>query len=214
MQRWGGSERGEEERQQKQPRSAVVTCRNRDHLLPPSSTLFPPPSQCVVSRTISIMSSITSHKATNGKDGQWHQQRVSYIFNAFDPSGAGDKETKTSNLKMSNVFGDPKLLAQVRAWLIGNQKGEERLLFMLEAMKKLRYEASAGLLEDHGMAALELYQTYLMNGAEREINLEPALRFDVLDRIDQCLSIDEVSLLSCYTLITTPSCFIHMLFIL
>ena len=154
------------------------------------------------------MSSITSHKATNGKDGQWHQQRVSYIFNAFDPSGAGDKETKTSNLKMSNVFGDPKLLAQVRAWLIGNQKGEERLLFMLEAMKKLRYEASAGLLEDHGMAALELYQTYLMNGAEREINLEPALRFDVLDRIDQCLSIDEVSLLSCYTLITTSSCFI------
>jgi len=129
---------------------------------------------------------------TNGKDGQWHQQRVSYIFNAFDPNV--DKETKTSNLKMSNVFGDLKLLAQVRAWLISNQKGEERLLFMLEAMKKLRYEASAGLLEDHGMAALELYQTYLMNGAEREINLEPALRFDVLDRIDQCLSIDEIFL--------------------
>lgn len=136
-------------------------------------------------------------KATNGKDGQWHQQRVSYIFNAFDPN-AGEKEAKTSNLKMANVFGDPKLLAQVRAWLIANGKGEERLLFMLEAMKKLRYEASAGLLEDHGMAALELYQTYLMNGAEREINLEPALRFDVLDRIDQCLSIDEVSFVSKY----------------
>jgi len=93
---------------------------------------------------------------------------------------------------MNNVFGDPKLLAQVRAWLIANGKGEERLLFMLEAMKKLRYEASAGLVEDHGMAALELYQTYLMNGAEREINLEPSLRFDVLDKIDQCLSIDEI----------------------
>jgi hypothetical protein len=130
-------------------------------------------------------------KENHGKDGQWHQQRVSYIFNAFDPNA--DKENKTSNLKMSNVFGDPKLLAQVRAWLISNQKGEERLLFMLEAMKKLRYQASAGILEDHGMAALELYQTYLMNGAESEINLEPALRFDVLDRIDQCLSIDEVS---------------------
>jgi hypothetical protein len=134
----------------------------------------------------------TNGKDSHGKDGQWHQQRVSYIFNAFDPNV--DKETKTSNLKMANVFGDPKLLAQVRAWLVANQKGEERMLFMLEAMKKLRYEASAGLLEDQGMAALELYQTYLMNGAEREINLEPALRFDVLDRIDQCLSIDEVSL--------------------
>ena len=79
-----------------------------------------------------------TQKATNGKDGQWHQQRVSYIFTAFDPNGT-DKEAKTSNLKMANVFGDPKLLAQVRAWLIANQKGEERLLFMLEAMKKLRY---------------------------------------------------------------------------
>lgn len=138
-----------------------------------------------------------SLKSTNGKehgkDGQWHQQRVSYIFNAFDPN-ADKEQSKTSNLKMSNVFGDPKLLAQVRAWLISNQKGEERLLFMLEAMKKLRYQASAGILEDQGMAALELYQTYLMNGADCEINLEPALRFDVLDRIDQCLSIDEIFL--------------------
>lgn len=133
-----------------------------------------------------------SSSSSHGKDEKWHQQRVSYIFNAFDPKEA-DKEIKTSNLKMSNVFGDPKLVAQVRSWLISNGKGEERLLFMLEAMKKLRYQASAGILEDHGMAALELYQTYLMNGAECEINLEPALRFDVLDRIDQCLSIDEVS---------------------
>jgi hypothetical protein len=138
-----------------------------------------------------------TQKATNGKDGQWHQQRISYVFNTFDANNVekeNHKPNPTSNLKMSNVFGDPKLLAQIRAWLIANGKGEERLLFMLEAMKKLRYEASAGLVEDHGMAALELYQTYLMNGAEREINLEPSLRFDVLDKIDQCLSIDEVSL--------------------
>ena len=48
-----------------------------------------------------------------------------------------------------------------------------------------------------GMAALELYQTYLMNGAELEINLEPSLRYEVLDRIDQGHPVDEVSLFGC-----------------
>jgi hypothetical protein len=143
------------------------------------------------------------------RDEAWHQQRISYVFPSFSnaaPDGASDTRTPSkkdgperkdglvkSNLKASNVLGDPTLFSQVRAWLVANNKGEERLLLVLEAIRRLRYQASAGTLDDPGMHALDLYQTYLMNGAERDINLDQRLRYDVLDRIDKGQSVDEVS---------------------
>lgn len=96
-------------------------------------------------------------------------------------------------LTTSSVFGDPQLLARVRDWLVSNKKGDDRLLAGLEAIRNLRYSASAGTLEDPMMAALELYRSYLMCGGDNEMSLETSLRFEVLDRIDQGLSIDEVS---------------------
>jgi len=137
-------------------------------------------------------SSSSSSTAVNGGGDKRTPSSMNNSNSNSNSNTNGNNNGMRSNLKMGNVFADPRLLSQVRAWLIGNSKGEERLLFVLEAIRKLKVQASTGALDDPGMAALELYQTYLMNGADCDINLEPSLRYEVLDRIDQGLSIEEI----------------------
>jgi tRNA A-37 threonylcarbamoyl transferase component Bud32 len=154
-----------------------------------------------------------SHHESKTDSEKWTQKRVSYVFSALVPTEdespkqhkhqdethtkreSDNKKEPTSPHTLPSLhatLADPNLVVQFKTWIVANRHGEERQLHMLEALRKLRKQSSAGGLADPGMAALELYQKYLMNGAENEINLEAALRYEVLDRIDQGFPVEDI----------------------
>jgi len=146
---------------------------------------------------------------TKAKDDQtkWTSKRVSHVFGALvddknangamrvesqgSPPAAARKGT-SNNPPLAKVLSDPALMAQFKSWLSINRPKEDRQLAMLDALRIIKGQSANGALADPGMVALELYQKYLMNGAEQEINLEVALRFEVLDRLDHSYPVEEV----------------------
>lgn len=108
------------------------------------------------------------------------------------PTSNPNSVSPNTSLSLVAVLADSTLSARFKSWITTSRHGEERQLHMLEALRKLRNQSSTGGLPDPGMAALELYQKYLMNGAENEINLEAALRYEVLDRIDQGFPVEDI----------------------
>lgn len=102
-------------------------------------------------------------------------------------------KASTNTLLLGNILADPTLAAQFKSWIISARSGEERQLYMLDALRKLKQLSSLGGLTDPRMAALDLYRKYLTNGAENEINMEASLRFEVLERIDQGFPVEYVS---------------------
>jgi len=124
--------------------------------------------------------------------------------NSDTPNGTNTPTNGTNNTNNSTngtngalsslpqVLADPALAEKFWNWLSSSRPGEERYLAMMETLRKLKSQSTAGALSDPGMAALELYQKFLMNGAEMEINLEASLRYEVLDRIDEGYSIEDI----------------------
>jgi len=112
--------------------------------------------------------------------------------NSSNSNSNSSNSTPSSSPRFETTPLENLLNPAFRGWLSINHKNQERVLAMLEDLGRLRGAARRGGLDEPGMAALEIYQRYLMNGAELEINLEAALRYEVLDRIDQGLAVDDI----------------------
>eukprot|EP01113_Clastostelium_recurvatum_P035421 TRINITY_DN493_c0_g1_i2.p1 TRINITY_DN493_c0_g1~~TRINITY_DN493_c0_g1_i2.p1 ORF type:complete len:765 (-),score=145.96 TRINITY_DN493_c0_g1_i2:45-2339(-) len=153
------------------------------------------------------MTSTETAKSGAAPRSNWNPNRMSYIFSAVVPADYTEGSSpgapaptsvvsppSTAQPAVSNKPQYESLSAPLSRNPSTGMRQQERkhLEMFLTELDRLEQGQRDGRLEDPVMVALELYQKFLMNGAQFEVLIDSAVRYEVLDRIDMGLSIHDI----------------------